>query len=120
MLPPDGEDPIFTVSASVWAPSQALYGVSELAELQFRVRNVRREIAERRALEKAEDRAEAAAKRKAVSWCGVQIDAFPSCWRRDSAVKKTQKEWNEQRRPFCTARCGMPWETGQSSHVNHC
>lgn len=46
---------------------QALYGVSELAELQFRVRNVRREIAERRALDKAEDRAEAAAKRKAVS-----------------------------------------------------
>lgn len=49
-------------------PFQALYGVSELAELQFRVRNVRREIAESRALEKAEDRAEAAAKRKAVSW----------------------------------------------------
>ena len=47
--------------------SQALYGVSELAELQFRVRNVRREMAERRAFEKAEDKAAAAAKRKAVS-----------------------------------------------------
>lgn len=46
---------------------QALYGVSELAELQFRVRNFRREIAERRAFEKAEDKAAAAAKRKAVS-----------------------------------------------------
>lgn len=46
--------------------------MSELAELQFRVRNVRREIAERRALEKAEDRAEAAAKRKAVSTFDVR------------------------------------------------
>ncbi|CAM9734403.1 unnamed protein product [Scytosiphon promiscuus] len=45
---------------------QALYGVSELAELQFRVNNVRREIAERRAMEKADARAETAAKRKAA------------------------------------------------------
>lgn len=47
--------------------------MSELVELQFRVRNVRREIAERRALEKAEDKAEAAAKRKAVSWCYLHV-----------------------------------------------
>lgn len=45
---------------------KALYGVSDLAELQFRVNKVRQEIAERRAREKAEDKAEAAAKRKAV------------------------------------------------------
>ncbi|CAM9687913.1 unnamed protein product [Ectocarpus sp. 13 AM-2016] len=45
---------------------QALYGVSDLAELQFRVNNVRREIAERRALNKAEQKAETIAKRKAA------------------------------------------------------
>lgn len=52
-------------------PTQSLYGVSELAELQFRVRNIRREIAERRAGEKAEDRAALAAKRKAVREDGI-------------------------------------------------
>ena len=46
---------------------QALYGVTELVELQFRVQNIRREVHERRSVEKAEDRAEAAAKRRAVS-----------------------------------------------------
>ncbi|CAM9136245.1 unnamed protein product [Ectocarpus sp. 6 AP-2014] len=45
---------------------QALYGVSDLAELQFRVNNVRREIAERRALDKADEKAETIAKRKAA------------------------------------------------------
>lgn len=41
--------------------------MSDLAELQFRVNNVRREIAERRALNKADEKAETIAKRKAVS-----------------------------------------------------
>lgn len=64
-MPPVHVSSCFRLSPGLIA--QALYGVSDLAELQFRVNNVRRDIAERRALDKAQGKAETIAKRKAVS-----------------------------------------------------
>lgn len=67
------------VTAVLLPRNKALYGVCELVELQFRVGNVRREIAERRAREKAEDRAAAAAKRKEVSMTGTTMSFVIFC-----------------------------------------